>query len=175
MPKAKAPTPDPADRRGGMRALAATLPGVARTAIGRRGFAEGGLLTDWPAIVGADIAARSLPLKLVFAPGSAERGRARRDGVLHVRVAGPLALELQHLEPLVVERINGYFGYRAVARLKIQQGPVPSARSPDPLPVIALTPDAEAALAADVEPIQDETLRDALQRYGRALRAKPGR
>ncbi len=175
MPKAKTPAHDSAERRGGMRSLGATLPAVARVAIGRRGFAEGGLLTDWPAIVGAEIAERSLPLKLVFSPGSTRGPGARREGVLHVRIAGPLALELQHLEPIVLQRINGYFGYSAVARLRIIQGPLPPIRRPAPPPRPRLPPEAEAELAKRLEHIEDAAVRDALHRYGRALRAKPER
>ena len=109
---------DESDRTNAMLSLAVTLPKVTRRTLGRHGLAEGGLVTDWAAVVGATIAERSLPLRLSFTGGE------RREGTLHVRVSGALALELQHLEPQVLERINGYFGYRAVARLRIHQGPV---------------------------------------------------
>ena len=46
---------------------------------------------------------------------------------MHLRVAsGGLAMELQHFEPVLVERINAYFGYPAVARVKLIQGPLPA-------------------------------------------------
>ncbi|HTO80782.1 MAG TPA: DciA family protein [Methylomirabilota bacterium] len=144
-----------------MLSIAATLPRVTRKILGRHGLAEGGLVADWASIVGATIAGCSLPLRLSFTGGE------RRDGTLHVRVSGALALELQHLEPQVLERINGYFGYRAVGRLKIHQGPVPverRTRRPPPPPVD------EAGIADAVAGIADDGLRQALHGLARSLR-----
>ncbi len=153
-----------APRKGGVRHLARLLPPLTRAVLGKRGFAEGGIVADWPDIVGPDLAAQSLPERLAFLPGT------RADGTLQVRVAGALALELQHLEPVVIERINGYFGYRAVARLKIRQGPIPRRRrrraAPPPDPA------AERAVDSAVAPIEDPGLRAALAGLGRALRGR---
>ena len=114
-------------RRPGLRAVAATLPKVTRRALGKRGFAEGGLATEWPSIVGEHIAARCLPRKLALArPGK------RAEGALTLRVEPGFAIDLQHLSPLLIERINGYFGYRAIARLTLQQGPVRAPRKAPP-------------------------------------------
>lgn len=89
-------------------------------AFAKKGFGAAEILTRWAAIVGPTIAAHAVPERLVFPPGS------RTDGLLHVTVApGGFATELQHLEPLVLERINGFFGYRAVTRLRLHQRPLP--------------------------------------------------
>jgi hypothetical protein len=131
-PQSKAPSkgakPEPRPRRMGMVALAAEVPAIAKQALGKRGFAEAGLFTHWAEIAGAALAASSLPIKLSFPRGG------REDGTLTVRCGGPAALELQHLAPSVLERINGHFGYRAVARLKIEQGDVARAKMPRALP-----------------------------------------
>ena len=112
-------------RGGGPRPLAASLGALSKRALGRRGFAEAGLITEWDAIVGPELAAASQPDRLTFPPG-------RRDGgTLRLTVAGPVATELQHLEPVVIERINGYFGYRAVERILLVQGPVRRATGRD--------------------------------------------
>lgn len=150
-----------APRSGGVRHLAGFLPRLTRAALGKRGFAEGGIVTDWAAIVGPELAAASLPEKLTFAKG------ARSDGTLQVRVSGALALELQHLEPVVIERINSYFGYRAVGRLKIRQGPLPRRRPPPP--VAATDPAAAQAVDRAVAGIADPALKAALAGFGRAL------
>ena len=150
-----------APRTNTMLSLAATLPRVTRKVLGRHGLAEGGLVADWAAVVGQQIADNSLPLRLSF--NAAER----RNGTLHVRVAGALALELQHLEPQILERINGSFGYRAVARLRIHQGPVPIARRPERPPP---APVDEAAIAESVAVVEDDRLRQALHGLARSLR-----
>ena len=111
-------------RGGGPRPLAASLGALSKRALGRRGFAEAGLITEWDTIVGPELAAASRPDRLTFPPG-------RRDGgTLRLTVAGPVATELQHLEPVVRERINGYFGYRAVERIQLVHGTIrrPAAR-----------------------------------------------
>jgi hypothetical protein len=153
---------DASERTRTMRSLAATLPKVTRKVLGRHGLAEGGLVTDWPDIVGPAIAERSMPLRLAFAGGE------RRNGTLFVRVSGPLALELQHLEPQILERLNGYFGYGAVARLKIQQGPVPTLAAPRR--ARPTESENDGSLAALTAAIEDEPLRKALHGFGQAVR-----
>jgi hypothetical protein len=108
------------DRRGGPRALAATLSGIARRALGRRGLAEGGLALDWPAVAGPDLAPHCLPLRIAFPPGE------RRLGTLHLRVESGFAPRLAHSESMLVERVNAHLGYAAVARIKLLQGPLPN-------------------------------------------------
>src|SRR5215510_8519193 len=154
-------------RTNAMLSLAATLPRVTRKILGRHGLAEGGLVADWASIVGATIAGCSLPLRLSFTGGE------RRDGTLHVRVAGALALELQHLEPQVLERINGYFGYRAVGRLKIHQGPVPAPPAPRLPPAPPPTAEADAEIGGLLSTVEDDGLREALRGLGHSLRSTP--
>ena len=153
---------------GGPRALASVLPRVARTALGKRGFGEVAIVSEWPAIVGATLAAETVPLRLAF-----PRGR-NADGTLHVRVSGTFATELQHLAPLVIERINTYFGFGAIARLALTQGPVVGrrrrrARTPPP------SPEQEARLEERLAGVEPGELREALARLGRALHQRAAR
>jgi hypothetical protein len=151
-------------RRGrGPRALAAMVPRVAGTALRRRGFAETRVVTDWADIIGPELARQTMPERLTFPRGS-EGG-----GTLRIRAAGPLALELQHLEPLVIERINRYFGFAAVARLAFVQAPVAAAPRRARAAPAALSPEAARRLDAAVENIESESLRAALTRLGRAV------
>ena len=94
--------------------------------------------------------------------------------MLLVRVSGPLAIELQHLAPQVLERVNTYLGYRAVGQLKLRQGVLPAAAAPEREPPVL----PEAALAEvrqQTAGIADDDLRQALEGLGRALRAQPRR
>ena len=77
----------------------------------RRGFGERDILTRWPDIVGSELAELTVPEKL-----QTQRGYSV-GAVLHIRVDGVAALELQHKTPIVLERINAFYGYRAVDRL----------------------------------------------------------
>ncbi len=175
-PPAKTPeterrNPESGPRRAGLRALAVSLPRVTKRLFGKRGFAEGGLAADWPGIVGTELAQRCRPGKLAFA-----RGAERRNGTLTLRVEAPFATEVQHMAPQIMERINGYFGYGAVARLRLQQVPYRPApdrpgHAPGPAPGPAPAPGAETSpeLAARLEAVEDPELRAALGRLGRAL------
>lgn len=148
--------------RFGLRSLAATVAKVARPALRKRGLAAAKILTDWPQIVGAELARQSMPERL-----SGSRGG--QGGVLHIRVGGPLAVELQHLEPLVIEKINTYFGYRAVERMKLIHGPIPAPAEVAARATRTLDPAEEAEIDARLEAVADGDLRAALARLGRAV------
>lgn len=156
-------------RRRGLEALAGNLPGVAARALGRRGFADAGLLAAWPQVVGRDLAESCAPLRLSF-PNRQER----RDGNLLLRVEPGAALELQHLAPQLVERVNVYFGYRAVDRLTIQQGPLPRHRRPPPLRKLEKLK-GDDPLNGRLEAIDDEALRESLRRFSESFRARQKR
>jgi hypothetical protein len=145
------------------------IPTLAGKAIGRKGMAFANLIGDWAVIVGPDWAARLTPFKLIFPPGQ------RQDATLHLRLPAAAALEVQHAEPQILERINAYFGFHAVARLKLVQAPQTGMprRRPPPKP---LDPAQAAGVGEAVAAIEDPELREALERFGHAvLGARPRR
>jgi len=149
-------------RRGWMRAVGRELPRVAGRVLGKRGLGEAQLLAEWPAVVGHELAGETLPIKLSFPAGG------RKDGVLKLRVTSAAALSVQHREPQILERINGFFGYGAVARLALVQGPLPD-RARAPQAPRALTPAEAAGLAGQVSQVSDPGLKSALERLGAAI------
>jgi hypothetical protein len=158
------------ERRGhGAMALAGLLPRVTGKALRERGFVETAIVTRWTEIVGDDLARDVAPDRIRFSRGK------RSDGVLHVRVAGAAALELQHRIPAIVERVNTFFGYPAVARVRMVQAPMAVGEERRPTdrrrPLDAAT---EAALADAVRNVADDRLREALLRLGRAIRSARG-
>ncbi len=161
------PDQPPARRGAGPRALAAVIDRITRPLFGRRGFADGAVIADWPAIVGPRLAADSAPERIDFPRGQ------RTDGTLRLRVAGgSLATELQHLEPVLVERVNGYFGYRAVARVRLVQGPVTERAEAPPRRPEPETDHPDPDLAARLAEVGDPELRAALEALGRSLAAR---
>jgi hypothetical protein len=150
----------------GLTALGETISAVAAPMLGRsRGFAGTRVVAEWASIVGEQLADRSLPERVVRSPPG------QGGGTLHVRIAaGALAVELQHLEPLVLERINTYFGYQAITRLKLKHGPLPEREQERSLRVLA--PADAMAIEDLVSPIDDRDLQDALRDFGRSLLAR---
>ena len=148
----------------GLLAIATTLQRVTAIARNKRGLPEPALVEQWSAIVGHTLAGQCAPQRLV-------RGAGGTDGTLHLGVSGPLALELQHLEPQLLERVNGFFGFRAVARLSLHQVPPPPAKAP-PKPRPQPTPGQATALAARLVAIDDPELRNSLGRLGISVLAR---
>jgi hypothetical protein len=147
----------------GPQSLGRHLKGIAGKALGKHGMAFGALLTDWTSIVGPLLAEQTGPLKLIFPPG-------RRDqAVLHLRVSGSAALLIQHEEPQILERINGYFGYKAVTRLKLVQ--CGSLLKPGPrIPTLRKLPAGEEQqIIETAAAIESDELRAALERLGRGI------
>lgn len=129
----------------------------------KQGFVEARLITKWADIVGADLARATLPQRFRRTPDG---------GTLTVRASGAAALQLQHYTPQIIERVNAYFGHRAVTRLNLVQGPIPprptrGRRRPAPLP------ESEAAeLERLTGSLTDSRLQAALRSLGRGVIAK---
>lgn len=130
----------------------------------RQGFASAALVTRWAEIVGDEIAAHAEPLRIQWPRGPAHHGA---PGTLVLRVEGPIALEVQHLSGVILERVNRFFGWQAVARLALRQAPL--ARRMRPMPPPAPDAAALAAAAAALPADMDESLRQALARLGAAI------
>jgi hypothetical protein len=158
----------PRARTGKTATLNTLVRRLTRPMFGKRGFADGRIVADWAEIVGPLLARSSLPLRIAYPPGM------RTDGTLHLKIApGGLATEIQHVAPILIERINGHFGYRAVARLHLIQGPLPPP-PPDPEPIPPLDAKAEATLERALAGVKDSALRAKLESLGRAvLGARP--
>lgn len=156
-----------------MRPLAATIPAVTRAALGKRGAALAAVLGQWEAIMGPELAASTAPIRLI-------RDRTAPEGedeaaILELRVDSAAAVELQHLEPRILERINAHFGYRAVKRLKLRQGPPPNPKRGQSFAVQPIRRPGmaeERALFRQLEGVGDESLRDALAGLGRVVIGK---
>lgn len=113
------------EKRGsaGPRAIAGQIERLTRPALSKRGLADAAVVAEWAAIVGPAMAQYTCPLRITWPRDNAG------EGTLHLRVSSSaLATELQHLQPQMLERINGYFGYGAVARVAITHGPLPRPR-----------------------------------------------
>jgi hypothetical protein len=155
-------------RGGGLKALAGTVRQIAKPILGRQGFLEADLIERWEEVVGPSLAQVSLPSKVVFARGESGQGS------LHLLVAsGAAALSLQHAEPQIIERVNGFFGWRAISKLSLVQGPLPGRAKPaKPVPR-ALAPEDQAALEGTLAKVEDPELKAALAGLGRAILSKP--
>jgi hypothetical protein len=136
---------------------------LTKKAFEKHGFSAATLLTDWRTIVGNDVATYTAPERLKWPRGveaysdiAAEEG-GRPGATLVLRVDAVRALDVSYKSRQLIERINAYFGYKAVSELRLVQGPVaelqvpPKVRLPRPTRPTPL-----------VQAVTDDGLREAL-------------
>jgi hypothetical protein len=136
-------------RGGPARAVADLLPQVGGAAFKRYGFVQSGIVTRWAEIVGPKYASVSSPESIRFPPGK------KAEGVLTVTVKGAHAPMMQHIAPEIVERVNRFFGYAAIARLVLKQGNVagrPSRAAPPSLRPVTQPAELGPGLRAIADP-----------------------
>ena len=153
--------------RGGAKPLAEFTHALVAEALAARGLGEASLIADWPAIVGDNLARHARPIELKWPPRAVRRDpdAPAVPATLVLRVESAFALEAQHSAAVILDRVNAHLGWRCVGRIAFRQGPLPplhDKRRQTPAPSEA----AEAAAHAAAAQIQDDGLRDAVQRLG---------
>lgn len=153
-------------RGGPARAIADLMPEIGRTAFRRFGFVQSSIVTRWPEIVGEHHARVCCPEAIRFPPGE------KSDGILQLVVEPAHATVIQHVIPEMIERVNRFFGYNAVVRVKLRQGAVEA-------PVAAHRPAAPPSLKPipielgdSLRDIGDSELRTVLESLARSLMGK---
>ena len=150
-------------RGGQARAIADLMPEVGRTAFRRFGFVQSSVVTRWPEIVGTRHARVCVPESIRFPPGE------KSEGILALVVMPAHAPMISMVIPEIIERVNRFFGYKAVARVKIRQGevkpPVPreAATAPPSLRPIPME------LGDSLRDIGDPELRAVLESLARSM------
>lgn len=149
-----------------MQTLDKEFRALTRAAFARYGFAYADLITQWPAIVGEAIAQWSEPERIRW-PRAAEAER-KQGGTLVIRVVPGRGLDIQHETPRIIERINAFYGYGAIASVKITQGPL-TPRKAARKPQAPLRPAQVQALESQLETVADPALKEALRRLGKGV------
>ncbi|RDS76148.1 DUF721 domain-containing protein [Alteriqipengyuania lutimaris] len=140
------------------------MPQVGRTAFRRYGFVQSSVVTRWPEIVGPEHAKVCAPEAIRFPPGE------RAEGILQLVVAPGHAPIIQHVIPEIIERVNRFFGYRALARVKMRQGPVQQpAGKGEPIARPAGLKPIPMELGESLRDIGDPELRAVLEGLARTL------
>ena len=151
LPPSPKPKPFERPRGGPARQIADLMPEIGRTAFRKFGFVQSSVVTRWPEIVGERHARACAPESIRFPPGE------KRDGILQLVVKPAHAPIIQHVIPEIISRVNRFFGYAAVAKVKLRQGEV------QPRP--AMAPAERPAAPPSLKPIPIE-LGDSLRDIG---------
>ena len=100
------------------KAIGTLMAKVMKPALNNRSMNHSRLILEWDQIVGPELARYSQPERLFFQTPKGQQ----EEGTLTIRVTSGAALEFQHLTGLLMERINQFFGYRALTRITLKHG-----------------------------------------------------
>ena len=131
----------------------------------RFGFVQGAIVSRWAEIVGERYAKVSSPESIRFPLGK------KAGGVLTLLVDGAHAPLIQHLTPMIVERVNRFFGYAAVNRIVFKQGKPPAPEPKRARPQLRPVP---KELGEGLREIADPELRACLESLAARIAASSG-
>lgn len=151
-------------RGGRARPVADLLPDIGRAAFRKFGFVQSSIVSRWSEIVGDRYARVSAPESIRFPQGE------RSGGLLTLAVAPAHATMMQHIAPEIMERVNRFFGYAAVARIAFKPGHF-TARAV--APVSAPPAVATVELGDSVRAIADPELREVLAALAAGIVEQP--
>lgn len=166
----------PGFQRKGAHQIAEVANGLLDPVLARRAGISTALLGSWDEIAGEDFADCTRPEKITWPrrDHADDRSGGYQPGVLTIACEGARALFLTHAQGELISRINGFFGFPAVRQIRIVQKPVsagpPRSRKPAPL-----KGEPARRLAAMMEGIENDKLRQAIERLGTAVLSKKTR
>jgi hypothetical protein len=146
------------------RTLADAVDKVARQSAGKDWGLYANLLNHWAEIVGTEYARITTPVKISFPYQPNEP--QRKNGILTIRLPKGLAMEFSFKADLIRSRVNAYFGYEAFARLALDSAFLPP-------PVIKNEKKADPAaldtMKEQIKAVENDELREALEKFGEAM------
>lgn len=131
----------------------------------RFGFVQSSIVSRWGEIVGKRYASVSCPESIKFPAGK------KAGGVLTLMVDGAHAPLIQHLTPMIVERVNRFFGYAAINRIVFRQGKPPAPAPRPQRPQLCAVP---KELGDGLREIADPELRACLESLAAQIAASSG-
>jgi hypothetical protein len=158
-------------RHTGPISLSEGLAPIVKKLLGRKGFLQSDLFYEWKHIVGEETSSYSLPQKLTFKKGE------QTDGTLFIAVpSGVFATELLHRKLSLIEKINTYFGYKAVSELRFSVNDAffadeddKSIKNADKQEKTLVTSEQKKYITELTEGISNNDLKNCLQRLGESI------
>jgi hypothetical protein len=150
-------------RGGAPKPIGELMPQIGRTAFRRFGFVQSSIVTRWPEIVGPTHARVCAPEALRFPPGE------KSEGILQLVVVPAHAPLIQQVIPEIMERVNRFFGYKAVSRVKLRQGEVKPPRADEPVKAPPSLKPIPMELGDSLRDIGDPELRAVLESLARSM------
>ncbi|WP_298467661.1 DUF721 domain-containing protein [uncultured Erythrobacter sp.] len=150
-------------RGRGAKPIGELMPEIGRAAFRRFGFVQSSVVTRWPEIVGPQHAKVCSPEAIRFPPGE------KSEGILQLVVKPAHAPLIQQVTPEIMERVNRFFGYKAVSRVKIRQGEVKPTHADKPVKAPPSLKPIPMELGDSLRDIGDPELRTVLESLARSF------
>ena len=128
--------------------------------------------SKWPEIVGSYFKSYSEPINISsVADYENEYGETIYKNHLNVSVAPAAAIEFQHFKDKILEKINSYFGYKAIIDLRIQQNYIPKDEylNKNKSKIMPISPQESELISNEIESLQNNKLKDSLMKLGKNI------
>ena len=157
--------PDDSERSCRPRAAGELVGDVGGQSFRRFGFIQSSIVSRWAEIVGERYARVSCPESIKFPAGK------KAGGALTLMIEGAHAPLIQHLTPMIIERVNRFFGYAAINRIVFKQGRPPAPQPKPERPPLRPVP---KELGEGLREIADPELRHCLESLAAQIAASSG-
>lgn len=154
------------------RPLAELIEETLAPVLAAQGFASSDIIASWPELVGERLSLKCEPLKINW-PRKTATSQSSDAATLIVKVESAFALDLQHLAPILIERINARYGWKAIGKVVLKQGPIRKIVPPTPIP--APSPELIDQARRTVGVLADTSLAESLTRLGAGILARKDR
>ena len=96
---------------------------ISQKTISKFGKIEFTLHTKWDEMVGDHFVKFTEPNKINFIKNQKYENDDSYEGILTVNIIGGAALDFQHFSDKIIEKINSFFGYKAITKIKLNHVP----------------------------------------------------
>ncbi len=152
-----------------MESLNKHFTALTRAVFERHGFAGSQLASQWPAVVGKELAAFAKPGQIKWPRANQTQGQ-KMGGTLILLAQAGRALEVHYQVPHIIERVNQFLGHAAITAIKVVQTPDQPAPIKTPKPTAG--PAAKMAWEKRLAKVADDELKQSLARLATEISPK---
>lgn len=149
-----------------MRPLSESVAKIAGKSFERKYIALGRIVNNWPDIVGHKLADKAQPVKILYRK---QADKKVQDATLEIATSSANATMLHYQKDLILERINQVFGERWITAIRFVNTPSNTVSTKRKKPKVPLTEREKKTLSDMVFNIDDEDMKERLQRLGQAI------
>ena len=131
------------------------------------------ILSKWTQIVGSFFADHSEPDKISrITEDFNEFDEPIYKNFLHVRVSPAAAVEFQHYKDTIIEKINSFFGYKAITDLRLQQNFIPEKKTKRSINIFDqdISEEEKTSIISEIDNIQDKELEKSIVKLGASIK-----